>query len=329
MTAPPRVSAALLAAELKATRRGRGLYHAGIAGRMGPAMRAAFGILDTDDPVDARRKAIRGVRDGSRGLPEELQLAVLAALGIHPDVRNLMLLQDRVSWLAGRLRRDDRTARRRIDEACQQLAEILVGKQDGRRSGRGTGDGWYVQSFHAVVVRDSGRPITVERRVVVAERDGIDELALNWTLPRAVDGLDTRDLYVRVLHGGTLTHKERRSDSRFRLLLALPRPLQAGETHEYALLLEVPPGQPLRTHFVYFPSTRCDFFDLRIRFGDAAPERLWRVTDAFPRDLDEFRPDDDIVTVDAAGEVHAQFSDIAAGHGYGIQWGGPASRTTP
>lgn len=328
MTAPPRVSAASLAAELKAARRGRGLYHPGIADRMGPAMRTAFGITDADDAAGARRKAIRRVQEGSRGLPEELQLAVLGALGLHKDVRDLMLLQERVAWLAGKLRRDGRTARRRIDEGCQRLAEILVGGQDGRRSGRNTGDGWYVESFHATVVRDGGPPMTVERRTVVAERDGIDELALQWSLPRAGAGSDDHDLHVRVLYGGTLDHKERRSESRFRLVLTLPRTLRAGETHEYGLLVQVPPDQPMRTHYVYFPSTRCDFFDLRVRFGDVAPERVWRVSDAFHRDLDEFRLDQDDIAVDAVGEVRTHFSDIAVGHGYGIQWGGPASRTT-
>jgi hypothetical protein len=329
MSGPARVSAEQLATELKAARRGRGLYHAGITGRIGPAMRATFGILDTDVPSDARGKVIRRVQEGSRRLPEELQLAVLGALGIHKDVRDLMLLQDRVRWLAGKMLRDDRTARRRIDEGCERLAEILVGGQDGRRSGRASGDGWYVESFHATVVWDEAAPMTVERRVVVAERDGIAELALQWSLPRAGAEGDSHDLHVRALYGGTVVRQERASDSRFRLGLTLPRPLRAGETHEYGVLIQLPPDQPMRTHYVYFPATRCDFFDLRVRFGAVPPDRVWRISDAFHRDLDEFRLDEDIIVVNAVGEVHVQFSEMAVGHGYGIQWGGPASRTTP
>jgi hypothetical protein len=324
------VSADVLATELKAARRGRGLYHPDIAGRVGPAMRAAFGLTDVDAAAVARSKMIRRVQEGSRSLPEELQLAVLGALGIHQDVRDMMLLQDRVAWLAGRIHKDNRTARRRIDEGCERLAEILVGGSEGRRSGRLAGDDWYVESFHAILVLDSGSPMTIERRVVVAERDGLDRLALPWSLPRAEAAADGHDLRARVLYGGALTGKERESDSRFRLSLTLPRPLRAGETHEYGLLIEVPPEQPMRTHYIYFPATRCDFFDLRVRFGvGAPPERVWRVADAFHRDVDERRLDSDLLTVDRAGDVHVQFFEMALGHGYGIQWGGPTSRTTP
>jgi hypothetical protein len=323
------VSAEVLAAELKAARRGRGLYHAGIAGRIGPAMRAAFGVQAGDVPSVARAKVIRRVRDGSRGLPEELRLAVLAALAIHDEVRDLILLQDRVTWLAVRIRRDVRTARRRIDEGCERLAEIVAGGPDGRRSARLAGDGWYVESYHAAVVLDSGPPMTIERRVVVAERDGLDQLVLPWSLPRVETASDVHDLHVRALYGGRLVRKERESDSRFRLVLTLPRALRAGQTHEYGLLIEVPPDQPMRTHYVYVPVTRCDHFDLRVRFGNAPPGRVWRVADAFHRDVDERRLDTDLLTVDRVGEVRVQFSEIALGHGYGIQWGGPDSGATP
>lgn len=318
------VSAGPLAAELKAARRGRGLYHADITGRLGPAMRAAFGVLDTDEPGDARQKVIRQVQAGCAALPEELSLAVLGALGLHRDVRDMLLLQDRISWLAARLRRDSRTARRRVDEGCDRLAEILAGA-DSRRSGRRTGGDWYVRSYVAVVVLDAGPPMTIERRVVVAERDGLDRLVLPWSLPRPAGAVE-HDMQVRVLHGGLLTGKERDSDSRFRLQLQLPRPLRAGESHEYGLLIGVPPDQQMRSHYVYVPATRCDFFDLRVRFPlSAPPARVWRVAGAFHRDLDEGRLDTDLLTLDRVGEVHVQFDEIDPGYGYGIQWSGPAA----
>jgi hypothetical protein len=207
---------------------------------------------------------------------------------------------------------------------------ILVSGSAGRRGGRVVGEGWYVESYHAVVVLDSGQPMTIERRVVVAEREGLDRLVLPWSLPRAGAPSDEHDMHVRVLYGGRIVQKERESDSRFRMVLVLPRALRAGETHEYGLLIEVPPAQAMRTHYIYIPATRCDFFDLRVRFGlDAPPDRVWRVADAFHRDVDERRLDSDLLTIDAAGEVHVQFSDIALGHGYGIQWGGPENRATP
>lgn len=312
------VPAEELAAELKAVRRGRGLYHPDIGGRLGPGLRATCGIGTGDPPSEIRTKAIMRLRQLSGVLPGELSVAALAALGIHPDVRDLLQLQDRVDWLARRLRRDTRTARRRIDEACVRLAEAAAAAGAaslGHRSG-----GWYVESFHAVVTLDTETPMTVERRIVVAERDGLDYLVLGWSVPRAGnDG--PNDMLVQVLYGGVLVEKERDTETRFRLVLELPVTLRVGESHEYGLLVRIPADQPMRSHYAYTPATRCDFFDLRVRFDRRElPDRVWRVKESFHRDLDERRPGGELLALDKAGELHVQFDEILPGHGYGVQW---------
>lgn len=306
-----------LAAELKVARRGRGLYHPDIAGRIGPGLRLACGIADADLPSAVRAKAISRLREVAGTLPEELSVAALAALGIHPEVRDLLQLQDRVDWLAGRLRRDARTARRRVDEACALLAESAAGRTGGTGGRRSSG--WYVESFHAAVLLDTDTPASLERRVVVAERDGLDRLVLGWSVPRAGGG--GHDLLAQVLYGGVLVEKERDTASRFRLVLELPVTLRAGERHEYGMLWRIPPEQPMRPHYVFVPANRCDHFDLRVRFDRRTlPDRIWRVTESFHRDLDEKLPDGDRIAVDKAGEVHLEFDDVLPGYGYGIRW---------
>jgi len=313
------VRAEELAAELKAARRGRGLYHPDIRTRLGPGLRGACGVGAADPPAEIRTKAITRLRLLTRALPEELSDAVQAALGIHPEVRDLLQLQERVDWLARRLRRDTRTARRRIDEACVRLAETAAAAGAAAALGLRPG-GWYVESFHAVVTLDTDTPMTVERRVVVAERDGLDHLVLGWSVPRA-DGGGPQDVLVQVLYGGVLVAKERDTGTRFRLVLELPVTLRAGESHEYGLLVRIPPDQPMRNHYAYIPATRCDFFDLRVRFDRRRlPDRVWRVSEAFHRDLDERRPSGEFLAPDRAGELHVQFHEILPGHGYGIQW---------
>ncbi len=310
----PGGDAELLTEELKAARRGRGLHHPAIESRIGPGLRAACGI-DPGDPASAvRAKAIDRMRRAAEALPAEVATTALAALGVDPQVHELARLQDRVTWLADRLQRDVRTARRRMDEACARLADVL---STASRPGAGArGPGWHVQDFDAVVLLDDP-PLTFERRLIVADRDGLDRIVLGWSLP--VDS--GRGIDVRVLYGGVLAHRQQQTATRIELVLELPRTLRLGERHEYSVLTYMPPERQLKKHYAYTPYTPCDSFDLRLRFGqDRIPSRVWRVSEAFHRDLDERLVDGEPLTVDGAGEVRVRFADLVPGYGYGLQW---------
>jgi len=302
--------------ELKSARRGPGLHHPQIESRIGPGLRAACGIEPGDPPSVVRAKAIDRLRRAADALPTELSMTALAALGLHPDVYDLLQLQDRVGWLATTLRRDVRTARRRVDEACVRLADVLsTATAAGRRE---RGPGWHVQSFEAVALLDGERPITVERRLIVADRDGLDRIALGWSLPAQGGGLD---LDVRMLYGGVLAGRQQQTASRIRLVLELPRPLRLGERHEYSVLTHARADLLLKNHYAYTPFTACDFFDLRVRFDrKRLPDRIWRVSEAFHRELDERLVEGEPLTADRCGEVQLHFDDLMPGYGYGIQW---------
>jgi hypothetical protein len=310
-------SAELLAEELKAARRGPGLHHPEIEKRVGPALRTVCGIDPDDLPSVIRAKTIDRLRRAADALPAELSLTALAALGIHPEVHDLPRLQDRVSWLAARMKRDVRTARRRMDEACARLADALSTAASAGTGWRGPG--WHVHSFDAVALLDGDRPITVERRLIVADRDGLDQIMLGWSVP--VDSDPGGELHVRVLYGGVLADREQQTATRLKFALDLPFPLRIGERHEYSVLTQLPPDRLMKDHYAYTPYTPCDFFDLRVRFNrKRLPKRLWRVSEAFHRDLDERRVEGEPLAVDRCGEVRLQFDDLVPGYGYGIQW---------
>ena len=132
-------------------------------------------------------------------------MSVRAALGIQPETEKMLQLQDRVDWLAHELRRDVRTARRRVDEACGRLAEVLDAGSPARARRRGPG--WYVTDFYALALLDRPDPLTIERREIVADRDGLDEIALAFSLR---DTGSPTDLNLRVLYGGQLAEPRRR-----------------------------------------------------------------------------------------------------------------------
>src|SRR3954463_16135833 len=106
--------------ELNELRRGRGLDAADLHQRIGPCLREACGIEDTDQPTAARQKLVPRLTELCGRLPADLRLAALAALGLHEEAAG-EFLDRRISWLASVLDRDPRTARRRIDLAFRPL----------------------------------------------------------------------------------------------------------------------------------------------------------------------------------------------------------------
>ena len=313
----PGVTAESLVAELTQVRRGLGLYHPDLDRRLGPGLREVCRVAGTD-PAELRSLVVSRLRDAAAALPPDLSTAVLVGLGVHPETRSLHQLQERVDWLADRLRRDNRTARRRMDQASRMLAEQLAAGREQRR--RRPSSGWYIETAHSTFVLDGGPPTVLERRTVVAEQDGLDRLVLSRTIPPPSDR-ERPEPFTQILYGGRLSRPEWDSATRMRLVLDLPAPLRAGDRHEYAIVVQQPADEPMRPYYVLFPVLRVEHFELRVRFDIAAlPGGVWRVDDAFHRDLDEPPRDQDKIVPDRAGEVHQRFQDLAPGHGYGVRW---------
>lgn len=320
-------SATELLDELKALRKGRGVHTGKLGEHVGPGLREICAISSTDGDEAIRRKLTNRLSALVRTLPDDLALAVQAALGLHPAAQH-PFLGDRVQWLADQLNRDRRTARRRLDDGLVRLAQAAAGPATpAPQTANHSDDGWYVADFHALLRLDQATPEAIERRGIVAERDGIDTITALITLPRdPTDRSGRHDLLMEVLYGATLVRKEHDAESRFRFILKLPTTLQAGERHEYAVLFRIPENQLMRTHYVFYSPRRCDLFDLRIRFHpDRRPEEVWRVHETFHRALDE-TPGGEQLALDPVGELHLQFRGLRPGFGYGARWTKPPSR---
>jgi hypothetical protein len=339
-----------LRAELAVLRKGRGLETPRITDQVGVVLRHVCTVAPEDPGRTVRTKVALRLEQLIGELPEDLALAVSVALALHPDARQ-PFLEGRMSWLAERLRRDVRTARRRVDDGFQLLAELAADsvlpaasavpatpEPPALRGPERRDDDWHVRSLHAVLRLDGRAPEAYERREVVARRDGLDRIDVLVTLPRDPSARETgHELGMDVLYGGTLVKQEHDTDSRFRFVLQLPAALRAGQRHEYAVVFRVGDGQPMRSHYVFVSRRPCDLFDLRIRFDRRRlPEQAWLVREAFHRTLDDAVPGSEIVTPDRAGELHLSFTGVRPGFGYGVQWregpayelGAPAARVS-
>lgn len=183
-------------------------------------------------------------------------------------------------------------------------------------------EGWYVESFRALLLLDHEPIEAVEDRVIVATVDDLTELATSISVPRHPhDDRPGHKLNAELLHGGSLQRREQPYESLFKNVIALPRPLRAGERHEYTMRVRIPPGQPMAAHYVHVPLQRSELFDLRVRFSlQNLPVVIWKLTAVPPAVIYERNPAAETMTPDRFGEVHVSFRGLRPGLGYGLTW---------
>jgi Helix-turn-helix domain len=183
-------------------------------------------------------------------------------------------------------------------------------------------DGWYIESFGALLRLDAEPVEALEFRRVVATVDDLTELVTSLSVPRPPDDPGgAHDLDSELLYGGTLERRGQPYDSFFQNVIVLPAPLRAGQRHEYAIRHRIPPGQRMASHYVHVPYRRSDRFELLVRFAAAAPPSVvWVLRDAPTAAIYRGAPSADLLSPDQCGEVRVSFTGLRPGLGYGISW---------
>jgi len=304
-----------LVGELKNLRQGPAIV--GVAGneRLSPAVRATFGLRDGDDAATVRVRMLGRLRAALKALMAEESAAVTVAFGLTPEYRG-RYYKDRVEKFAEEQGVNPRTVRRWVDSALEPLARALLEAE--AEPERGTG--WWTDRLQLTLALDEPGLEALEIRRVVAARDGVTELDLAMTLTDAEPGLFDRVAF-RMLYGGRLRIGPKESSDRLGMALTLPRPLRRGEVHEYALWVRLPEDFPLRRHCVCLPRYHCGNFDLRVRFPiDRPPAWVGRLVGVYQRDIDDDAVAAEQISVDAVGEVHTAFTNLASDRATGIRW---------
>jgi hypothetical protein len=297
--------------ELLEIPRGRGMRAEDVADRIGPGLRAACGVTAADTPALVRRKVGRRLAELCERLPVDLRISVLAGLGLHPHA-NHQFLQDRMSWAARQINRDHpRAAQRRMRVAFRILAEQL----DEAVENPAVHDGWHTWSLRALLRMDVDPPQLVEDRVIVASADHLDEISLRLSA--------AEQLQATALYGGEITRSEAVTPSHHKFALRLPRPLHAGEHHEYGARFTGVPRAVMQPFYVLTPLQPCERFTVRVIFGVDVPKRIWRVNGIPARAIDNFEPPDDVLEPDRLGEVTLEFAGLHQGLSYGMHWAAP------
>ena len=329
----PEIDYAVIAAEIRALRRGRGL-RGDVADRIGPLLRefAAAGrpseamLPGGAVPAQERAQLARRLIESATPLADDLRKAVLAALALEPATQDMRTYEERRDWLAEQINRGPRTAERRIETAQkllgQEIASVLAW-QRSRPPLLADADRWHIDHFRAVFLLDGEHPEAVETRLIVSDTDGLAELAVALDLP--VDSDKPRlPLDLEMISGGDLVRVEDVAQTRTKFVIRLPHPLRAGEAHEYKLRVRVLPGGPMRDYYVFRPERRCDGFDVRVRFDrrrmpawvrrvDGEDVHIYNSYAGTPRSAE-------LVAVDDTGEAVQAFSQLAPHFGFGLQW---------
>lgn len=318
------IDPAALALELVFLRKGRAARHPRLLARLGPQTRMLFAIGETDTAAIARQKLTRGVQSLLAQAPKELLLAATAALSLRPGA-DQRLLTDRYRWLADELVCDERTARRRVDEAFDHLLDVVGRRHSIHAEDQAvpsSDDAWAVRIFRAVYRLDAVTPECTEHRRIVARVDGLQRIVYPFSLYRVTDAPNLgNSIVLEELYGVRLAWQEQPIPEHFRFHLDLPRQLQRGQEHDYGLILRIPASQPVEPLYVYTPICDCKLFDLTVRFDpEDLPEVVWVLEAALPLLVEHGEPRGRLLEPDQFGEVHVQFRDLKRGLGYGLRW---------
>lgn len=183
-------------------------------------------------------------------------------------------------------------------------------------------DGWYFESFSALLRLEASPVEAIEFRRVVATVDDLAELVTSVSVPRPPDDSGgVHDLESELLYGGFLEQRLQPYDSFFQNVIVLPRPLRSGDRHEYAIRHRIPAGQSMTSHYAHVPYRRSDRFNLRVRFGaDRIPREVWVLRDAPTAVIYAREPTAETCVPDRFGELGVSFEELRPGLGYGISW---------
>jgi hypothetical protein len=308
--------------ELQELRRGRGLHADDLHGRIGPLLRIASGITDTDTAGEARRKLTLRVAELCSLLPADLQLVAQVAFGLHREAEG-RFLDRRVQWLATHFGCDPKTVRRRLDEACRLLAEHLVQRPRHEDGDSEYGqDGWYLASVRAVLRMDTDPPQLIEERTIVATVDSLDEVVLGLASPPEVPGSERQGrITAAMIYGADIVERRDATDSYARFVLCLPEPLNTGQRHELAIQFTSYPRSMLRPYYVLMSLRRCDHLSVRVRFPrHQVPKVAWPINGVPQRVIDGLKPSGSPITINQVGDVSVEFYQLKPGLNYGLHW---------
>ncbi|HEY3466178.1 MAG TPA: hypothetical protein VGL47_13680 [Amycolatopsis sp.] len=230
----------------------------------------------------------------------------------------------RLELLGSGADRNVRTMQRRADDVIYLIAEAAYGVPApfGGWSAAGADGPWHTSALAVRLTLTGAAAEVFETREVVSHVAGLTDIehAISLARPASTTGrADLSGLGIDVVAGGEVHSVRMVSSSRVAFSLRPPRPLDAGDQHEFFFrirLAELP-----APFYCCTPEFPCESFDLNIRFDRREPpQRVWRIDGDFSKDAGDPLPARKPLFLDASGEVRTGFRDLHPARSYGVGW---------
>lgn len=217
----------------------------------------------------------------------------------------------RLELIAAHQDRSTRTARRRVDDAIDVVAQIMVA--DNTKSPVPTPDWLMVRgSVHADLRRDS--PTLVMTRTIMALVPVVDRFDEKMSVP----GMEpTESIRATALEGCTVEGVETLGSGSFRVLTGLSQAVTYGAEHTFTISVELPRHEVMAPMVGFYPLNPTQEIRASVSFGPRRPVSIARFegdipVGTFPPITEELDPN----------QRHHEcvFRDVQVGCGYGIKW---------
>lgn len=267
--------------------------------------------LDPSTPPDTAREYVRRRLIATADqLDPTLRTAFLVVGGLRPDAP--LGTGERLAQAAGQLRVSERTARRRFEEATEQIVPILL--STGHRSVLPEIDYSFVHVRTRFDLRDE-TPYIVNERTISVRSDGIDHVDERIGLPR----FNGDNLLVRALEGCKVDHARKVGMGIWDVRLSFPRRLRTGDRHSFATSFELPGRDALDPIAGFLPHTVSYDASVELLFGDRRPAALERFVSPPLMDSSTSLPDSELIEPVQAHHDFA-FNKMQPGLCYGVRW---------
>ncbi|GAA3039242.1 hypothetical protein [Actinokineospora globicatena] len=309
---------AVLGEELRAVRKGLGLYQTTLPAVAGPVLLDIAGATATDPPGTVRDKLVATVRGLITRLPEGRQELARAVFGLdNPGNTGYM---ERLVEQGRTADRDLRTMQRRANEVVYLLAELACVYTPAAAASVDTVP-WHTKRLDVrLVLRGDDVEVFETRRVVSHEPDLVDvahSISVGQS-GQARGPVDLAALGIDEISGGEVRSPRMVSADRVAFTLRPPAPLGPGDEHDFFFRIRATDIAPF---YCCTPEFDCERFSLNIRFEPhRRPTRVWRINGEFSKEAADPTPTRATLQVDDTGEVRTDFTNLRPARSYGIGW---------
>ncbi|WP_410637108.1 hypothetical protein [Amycolatopsis sp. lyj-346] len=312
-----------LSTELKLLRKGLGIQAKTLPAHVGEQLREVCGVHEEDAPGTVRGKVVETLRRLIEKLPESHRPTARIVLGFGTGANERYT--QRLALLGTDADRNVRTMQRRADDVIYLIAEAAYGAPwpDAGVPAISDDGPWHTSALAVrLTLTGVGEAEVFETRRVVSHVAGLADVehAISLARPASTTGPpDLSGLGIDVVAGGEVHSVRMAGSSRVAFSLRPPRPLDAGDEHEFFFRIRV--DELPSPFYCCTPEFPCESFDLNVRFDRRKPpQRVWRIDGEFSKDAQDPLTAREPLCLDNSGEVHTGFRDLRPARSYGVGW---------